>query len=80
MSNLSIRIDKELKKEANLTLKAMGLDMSTAVKMFLAQVVRDQSLPFTPNIKSTKKALWDKEIEEAILNGVRIEDAADLFK
>ena len=35
-----------MKKDANRTLRAMGLDMSTGVKLFLAQVVRTKSIPF----------------------------------
>lgn len=35
-----------MKNEANKTFKSMGLDMSTGVKLFLAQVVNTKSIPF----------------------------------
>lgn len=35
-----------MKSEASKTFKSMGLDMSTGVKLFLAQVVNTKSIPF----------------------------------
>lgn len=45
-TTVQIRIDEKMKREATKTLKAMGLDMSTGVKLFLAQVVNTKSIPF----------------------------------
>lgn len=44
--NMSIRMDKELKKQADAMLSDMGLNMSTAMNMFLRQVVRQGKIPF----------------------------------
>lgn len=46
MSRLNIRIDDELKEEANKLFDEIGIDMSTAVKIFLSQSVREQRIPF----------------------------------
>ncbi len=43
------RIDPLTKEAAQKTLNDMGLDMSTAIAIFLKQVARDRRLPFTPN-------------------------------
>ena len=66
--NMSIRIDKSIKKEADELFKNLGLNMSTAINMFLRQSIREQSIPFkaTLNIKSTRLAEAIKESEEIL--------------
>ncbi len=52
MANLQIRIDEKLKNDSKIILESMGLDLSSAVKIFLMQVVIHKSIPFeikTPN-------------------------------
>ena len=44
--NMSIRMDAELKKQADAILADMGLNMTTAMNMFLRQVVRQGRIPF----------------------------------
>jgi len=46
MTTLQIRIDEKIKKDAKLVLDSMGLDMSSAIKIYLKQVVLTQSIPF----------------------------------
>ena len=48
MANLQIRIDDTLKERAQSVVQGMGLDLSGAVRLFLAQVVRENGLPFRP--------------------------------
>lgn len=43
------RIDKETKNAAMAAFKAMGMDMSTGISIYLSQVAHDQRLPFTPS-------------------------------
>lgn len=45
-TNMSIRMDVELKKQAEAMLASMGLNMSTAMNIFLHQVVRQGKIPF----------------------------------
>lgn len=44
--NVNIRIDEELKKQTELLLADMGLNMTTAVNVFLRQVLRTGGIPF----------------------------------
>jgi DNA-damage-inducible protein J len=49
---IQIRIDKKTKDAAKKTLSEIGLDMSSAVKLFLVNVVTTKSIPLdlrTPN-------------------------------
>lgn len=44
--SVTMRIDKDLKLEAQRLFSELGLDMTTAYNMFLVQAVRTQSIPF----------------------------------
>ena len=70
MTTLNIRIEENIKTKANKTLSSLGLDMSTAVKMFLNQVITENGLPFTPtNNKAFLRERWDKQASDALKNG-----------
>ena len=48
--NMSFRVDKTLKQAADELFKNLGMNTSVALNMFLTQSVREQGLPFTPNM------------------------------
>ncbi len=48
MATLQIRIDDTLRRQAAETAQAMGLDLSSAIRMFLTQMVKENGLPFHP--------------------------------
>jgi DNA-damage-inducible protein J len=53
-TSMNIRMDSEIKKQAQELFAQFGLDMTTAVNMFLRQSIREQGIPFqlkinTPN-------------------------------
>jgi len=43
---LQIRIDSKTKKETKAILDKLGLDMSSAVKMFFRQIINAKNIPF----------------------------------
>ena len=45
-ANLNIRTDKEVKQAAEKIFEALGLNMTTAVNMFLRQTIRENGIPF----------------------------------
>lgn len=45
-TNLNIRVDNNLKKDAENLFKRLGLNMSSAINVFLVQSVREQAIPF----------------------------------
>lgn len=49
--NISFRVDRDLKKQADELFKKLGLNTSVALNMFLAQSVREQSIPFIPSLE-----------------------------
>ena len=67
-TNINIRTDSELKVKAQSILADLGLDMSTAINVFLSQVVYKQAIPFEiskPIIKHAKLGGWEGKISIA---------------
>lgn len=63
--NTNISLDPALKAEAVALFKNIGLDLSTAISLFLSQAVREKKIPFEikldiPN-ETTIEALNEKE-------------------
>ena len=50
--NVNIRVDEELKTQTEILLSDMGLNMSTAVNIFLRQVLRTGGIPFEITTRS----------------------------
>ena len=44
--NINIRTDPEVKKAAQLLFERLGMDMTTAVNIFLRQAISKNTLPF----------------------------------
>ena len=55
MSRISIRMDDNLREEAEQILEEIGLNMSSAVNIFIRQLVREGGLPFVPVVKASKR-------------------------
>ena len=45
-TNLSIRIDRNLKEEADQIFGLLGMNLTTAITIFVRQVVRQKKIPF----------------------------------
>ena len=56
---LHVRMDEDTKDQAHAALKAMGLTVSEAVRVFLHKVAAEQALPFeirAPNAATDRRA------------------------
>lgn len=53
---LQVRIDDSLRQQTNEIFHNLGLDMSSAVRLFLNRVVVEQGLPFSMNIRNEQPA------------------------
>lgn len=70
-TNINIRTSKDLKKDAEEIFKALGINMSIAINMFLNECVRVNGLPlelrlYTPDKETIKEAnlLYKREIRK----------------
>lgn len=77
-TTLNIRISDTAKIEASEVLASIGLDMSSAVKMFLKQVVLERGLPFISTSNPARlRAKWDKELNYAMGHNKKYGTAKD---
>ncbi len=74
-SNIYVRVEPNVKQEAESILKELGIPMSNAVAMFLRQVILQRGMPFDVKLPSKKPlslaSLSKEEFDEAISEGMR---------
>ena len=83
--NMSIRMDTELKKQADAMLSDMGLNMTTAINMFLRQVVRQGRIPFeiATDIPNSETIAAIKEMDDMLSGKIpakRYSNTKELFE
>ena len=64
-SPINIMVDTKTKEEATIILKDLGLSMSSAITLFLRQVIKNDGLPFEIKNKTTNAELIEA-LKEAI--------------
>lgn len=64
--NVTIRMDKELKKEAEKLFDELGLNLSSAINIFIRQAVREQAIPFMITKKENIQYADSFVYEEAV--------------
>ena len=79
-SMLHIRIDDDTKVQAQQTLKAMGMSVSDAVRIFLTRVIAEQAIPFDVRVPNTTTLAAISEADALIqAKKARFETVEDLF-
>ena len=58
-TNLNIRTDSEIKKAAEKIFEELGLNMSSAVNIFLRQTIRENGIPFPLKLDVPNEATMD---------------------
>ena len=54
-TSMSIRLDSEVKEQAQLVFNHLGMDMTTAINIFLRQAIQYQGLPFDVRLDESRK-------------------------
>lgn len=83
-TNLNIRIDEDVKKQAEEIFSALGLSTSAAFNIFAKTVVRERRIPFelTLNTPNAETLAAIKEVEEMKKNpalGKNYNSAAEML-
>lgn len=65
--NIYVRLEPELKEQAEFILGQLGIPLSNAVNIFLRQVVMQKGIPFDVKI-STEKPVGATSLTEAEMN------------
>ncbi|MCL1940406.1 MAG: type II toxin-antitoxin system RelB/DinJ family antitoxin [Synergistaceae bacterium] len=55
MTNITVRIDDEVKREAEILFEKLGMSVSGAINVFFRQAIRDQAIPFTIRAKTQEE-------------------------
>lgn len=74
--NVTIRMDSELKEQAEELFNDLGLNMTTAVTAFIKQSVREQRIPF----ELTKNISYDTRTEGLVDDKLVMEVSRKLMK
>lgn len=56
-TSMSIRLDSEVKEQAQQVFSNLGMDMTTAINIFLRQAIQYQGLPFDVRLDDNRKLL-----------------------
>lgn len=63
MTSMSIRMDRAVKEQSQQLFKSLGLDMTTAINIFLRQSLLQGGLPFEVTTHGVNTALIKKIVE-----------------
>ena len=66
-TSMNIRMDTEIKKQAEALFSEIGMNMTTAINIFLKQSIRENGIPFELKINQP-----NTETLEAIREGTKI--------
>ncbi len=76
---IQIRVDEKLKKKVDIIFYDMGLDMPTAIRLFLKKVAVTKSIPFELKSSRTENG-FTPEFEDEILKAATEKDQIGPFK
>ncbi|MCL1824047.1 MAG: type II toxin-antitoxin system RelB/DinJ family antitoxin [Oscillospiraceae bacterium] len=55
MTNITVRIDENVKKEAEILFDKLGLSISGAINVFIRQAINEQAIPFQIKTKTAEE-------------------------
>ena len=64
MATIQVRVDDTIKTAADTLFTSLGLDTSTAIRMFLSAALDHDGLPFS--VKHRKERIPNRELREAM--------------
>jgi len=74
-TSLNIKMDRDLKTQADILFNKMGMNLTTAVNVFVRQAVQEQAIPFKIYVNDdsavlfrAKEALKDMQAQ-SVING-----------
>lgn len=66
MKTLQVRLPDELRDEADNVLEEIGMDMSTAIRVYLKKIVQNRAIPFSLEA-GTPVLIEEVEVDESTL-------------
>jgi DNA-damage-inducible protein J len=71
LKGIQVRVDAKLKKDAEKILEEIGLDMPTAIRVFLKKLVKTKRMPFSLDANRLTENGFTPEQEEEILEAMK---------
>lgn len=72
--NMCVRVDPELKAQAEVILEQLGMNMNGTINMFLNQIVREKRVPLNLSLNNEQSVLPDivvsKQERESGIEGI----------
>jgi DNA-damage-inducible protein J len=65
-TTLQVRLRVKLRDEASVTLEEMGLDLPTAIRLYLTKVVETRRIPFELEADPVVESVEAIEVDEAL--------------
>ena len=65
-TTLQVRLPVKLRDEASVTLEEMGLDLPTAIRLYLTKVVKTRRIPFELEADPVVESVEAIEVDEAL--------------
>jgi DNA-damage-inducible protein J len=72
-TSINIRIDEDIKKQADSLFSDLGMNMSTAFNVFVRQALREQGIPF--EISKKKDPFYSASNMSHLMRGIEALDA-----
>jgi len=67
---INVNVDINVKKQANAILNDLGLNMTTAINMFLTQIIKQDGIPFeVKNPRPTRELIKSLKEADDIMSG-----------
>ena len=70
---ITLRVNPDLKRDAEILCADMGLTLSTAYTMLLKAIVRTRSIPF--DIRASEDSFWSETNQRHLMESIRELDA-----
>ena len=61
MTNVNISMDNDVKRQAQALFSEFGMDMNTAINIFLRQAVRERAIPFSIEMVPERQVIDDEK-------------------
>ena len=82
--NMCVRVDPELKAQAEVILEQLGMNMNGTINMFLTQIVREKRVPLNLSLNNEQNVLPDilvsKQEREKGIEGINARDLLEEMK
>ena len=64
LASLNVKIDRTIKKDADSVANSMGMTLSTAINIFVRQMVYEKAIPFKIHLAHNESAQFHKLLDD----------------